>query len=241
MVTDVQPQPGRVLVVTAHPDDVDFGAAGTVASLTKSGTEVSYCVVTDGDAGGFDPAVPRSQIPAIRRAEQTAAAAVVGVTDLHWLGFPDGRLEPSLALRLAIARVIREVKPGRVICQNPERSWTSVYGSHPDHMAAGEATLRAVYPDARNRFAFPELAAAGLEPWSVPSVWVMGGPDADTFLDVSDHYQAKLAALRCHVSQEPDRDGRLEPLLQAWMGATAKAGGLPEGHLAEGFRHLDTR
>src|SRR4051794_33439524 len=99
----------RVLVVTAHPDDVDFGAAGTVATWTEAGIDVSYCIVTDGDAGGFDPDVPRSQIPAIRRAEQEAAAKEVGVTDVTFLGHPDGRLTPSIEVRRDISRVIRRV------------------------------------------------------------------------------------------------------------------------------------
>jgi LmbE family N-acetylglucosaminyl deacetylase len=229
-------------VVTAHPDDVDFAAAGTVASLVADGWSVSYCIATDGDAGGFDAAVPRSEIPGIRRAEQTEAARVLGVVDVHWLGYPDGRLEPDLGLRRAVARVIRIVRPERVICQSPQRSWQSIYGSHPDHMAAGEAALRAVYPDARNPFAFPELIAEeGLAAHSVAEVWVMGGPDPDVVLDVTEHYGRKLAALRAHVSQETDRDGRLEPLLQGWMGATAAAAGLPEGRLAEAFRRIDTR
>jgi LmbE family N-acetylglucosaminyl deacetylase len=222
--------PERVLVVTAHPDDVDFAA----------GVSVSYCIVTDGDAGGFDPAVARSAIPGIRRAEQTDAARIAGVTDLHWLAFPDGRVEPDLALRRAIARVIRIVRPQRVIAQNPERNWASIYGSHPDHMATGEATLRAVYPDARNPFAFPELAAEGLEAHAAGEVWVMGGPDPDVFIDVTEQYPVKLAALRAHVSQETDRDGRLESLLTGWMGATATAAGLAPGRLAEGFRRLET-
>jgi LmbE family N-acetylglucosaminyl deacetylase len=133
------------------------------------------------------------------------------------------------------------VRPDRVICQNPLRNWASIYGNHPDHMAAAEATLCAVYPDARNPFAFPELADEGFEAHTVGEVWVVGAADADVTLDVTEHYQAKLRALRAHVSQETDRDGRLEPLLQAWMGATATAGGLAEGRLAEAYRRLDTR
>src|SRR5689334_9554640 len=101
----------RILVVTAHPDDVDFGAAATVAVWTDRGIDVSYCVVTDGDAGGFDRDVPRSSIPSIRRSEQTEAAKRVGVRDLHWLAHPDGRVEANLALRRDIARVIRIVRP----------------------------------------------------------------------------------------------------------------------------------
>jgi LmbE family N-acetylglucosaminyl deacetylase len=235
------PDPSRrCLVVAAHPDDIDYGSAGTVALLVSEGWDVAYCMVTDGDAGGFDPLVPRSEIPRIRRAEQTAAAKELGVTELHWLGHPDGRVAVSLELRRDIARVIRIVRPERVICPNPERIWTSVYASHPDHMAAGEAALRAVYPDARNPFAFPELLAEGLEAHTVAEVWVSGVPDPNLTVDVTDHYQAKLAALRAHVSQETDKDGRLEPLMQAWMGGAAQAGGLPDGRLAEAYRRMET-
>jgi LmbE family N-acetylglucosaminyl deacetylase len=232
--------PDRILTITAHPDDVDFGAAGSVAVWTAAGANVTYCVVTDGDAGGFDPAVPRSEIPAIRRAEQTAAAAEVGVKDLVWLGYPDGRLQPSLELRRDLARVIRQVRPQWVVCQSPERVWDRLFASHPDHLAAGEATICAVYPDARNRFAFPELADAGLEPHVVDEVWVMAAPGVDAYVDVTDTFEAKLAALRAHVSQETDRGGQLEARLRGWLGANAAAAGWPEGRLAEGFRRLRT-
>jgi LmbE family N-acetylglucosaminyl deacetylase len=116
----------RILVVTAHPDDVDFGAAATVAVWTYRGIDVSYCVVTDGDAGGFDRDVPRSSIPSIRRSEQTEAAKRVGVRDLHWLAHPDGRVEANLALRRDIARVIRIVRPQRVVCQSPQRNFDRI-------------------------------------------------------------------------------------------------------------------
>jgi LmbE family N-acetylglucosaminyl deacetylase len=230
----------QVLVVTAHPDDVDFGAGGTVAAWCAAGVSVAYCLCTDGDAGGFDPTVPRSAIAGIRRAEQTAAAAVYGVDELHWLGFPDGALVADLDLRRAISRVIRQVRPQRVVCQNPTRNWLSVYASHPDHMASGEAALCAVYPDARNPFAFPELADAGYEAHSVGEVWVMSVEDADRVVDVTDFLETKETALRCHVSQETDRDGRLDSSLRARMASTAGVGGLAEGRLAEAFRHLDT-
>ena len=201
--------PERVLVVTAHPDDVDFAAAGTVATLTGQGVAVSYCIVTDGDAGGFDPAVPRTAIPAIRRAEQCEAARLLGVSDIHWLGFPDGRVEPDLGLRRAISRVIRIVRPQRVIAQNPQRNWDSIYGSHPDHMACGEATLRSVYPDARNPFAFPELAAEGLEAHAADEVWVMGGPAADTLR--RRHRPLPRQARRAPCPREPGDRPRRSP------------------------------
>src|SRR5580765_5048827 len=137
----------RVLVVTAHPDDVDFGFAGMVATMTDAGIEVTYCIVTDGDAGGSETGIPRVEMAPKRREEQTAAAAVVGVHELHFLGYPDGRVETSLDLRRDISRVIRQACPHRVMMQSPVRNWDRVYASHPDHLATAEAAIAAVYPD----------------------------------------------------------------------------------------------
>jgi len=234
------PVPDRILVVTAHPDDVDFGAAGSVAVWTEAGAHVTYCVVTNGDAGGFDPTVDRSLIPGIRQAEQRAAAAEVGVKDLVFLGYPDGQVEATLGLRRDIARVIREVRPQRVLAPSPERMWDRLFASHPDHLAVGEAAVCAVYPDARNPFTFPELAAAGLEAWSVEELWVMATPDANVFVDMTGAFERKLAALRAHVSQETDRGGQLADRLRGWLGANAAAAGWPEGRLAEAFRRIPT-
>ena len=229
----------RVLVVAAHPDDVDFTAAGTVAGWTAAGKEVSYCIVTDGDAGGFDPTVARSEIACIRRAEQTAAARTVGVTDLTFLGYPDGRLEVSMELRRDISRVIRQRRPQRVLCPSPQRSWERILASHPDHLAAGEAALCAVYPDARNPFAHPELGLEGWEAWSVPEVWVMAHPGSDRWVDITDHLDRKVAALLCHASQITDPTG-LEARMRGWGAMQARAGGLAEGRLAESFMRVDT-
>jgi LmbE family N-acetylglucosaminyl deacetylase len=230
----------RILVVTAHPDDVDFGAAGSVASWTDRGIEVSYCVVTDGDAGGFDPSVPRAEIGGIRRAEQTAAASHVGVTDLTFLGYPDGRLEVSIDFRRDISRVIRRVRPQRVVTQSPERNIARIYASHPDHLATGEATLCAVYPDARNPFAHPELAAEGWEAWTVREVWMMASTQvADRFVDITDVADRKVKALLSHESQHQDPE-RIEPLIREWSAAVAQLAELPEGRLAEGFVRVET-
>ena len=158
----------RVLVITAHPDDVDFGVAGSVATWTDTGIQVTYCLATSGEAGGSDRSISRAEMAELRQAEQTAAAKVVGVEDLVFLGHPDGRLQPTLELRRDVSRVIRQVRPQRVITQSPDRNYERIYASHPDHLAAGEAALCAVYPDARNPFAHPELLEdEGLEPWSV--------------------------------------------------------------------------
>lgn len=230
----------RVLVVTAHPDDVDFGAAGTIATWTKAGYEVTYCIVTDGDAGGFDPAVPRSEIAGIRQAEQRAAAEEVGVTDVRFLGYPDGRVVASLELRRDISRVIRDVRPQRLLTQSPQRNFQRIYASHPDHLAVGEAALCAVYPDARNPFAHPELAEAGHEAWTVPETWLMAAPGAEHVVDVTETYERKLAALRRHASQLPGVPEDLDTMLRGWMAMNAKAAGLPDGRLAEAFQIVDT-
>jgi LmbE family N-acetylglucosaminyl deacetylase len=230
----------RVLVITAHPDDVDFAAAGTVATWTEAGIEVTYCVVTDGDAGGFDEAFPRSEMAALRRTEQTAAAKCVGVQDLRFLGYPDGRVEATLSLRRDLARVIRQVRPGRVVSPSPERNYARLGASHPDHRAVGAAALDAVYPDARNPFAFLELRdEEGLAAWTVREVWIAGGPAASHYVDITDVFPRKIAALRAHESQTGHMDD-LEGRMRQWFGQTAAQAGLPEGRLAEPFQVLDT-
>ena len=234
------PLPERALVIAAHPDDIDFGASGTVAAWSDAGVEVTYCIVTDGDAGGFDPSVPRSEIPAIRRREQEAAGRVTGARDVIWLGYQDGRLEATLALRRDLARVIRQVRPDRVLSPSPERNYERVFASHPDHLAAGEAALCAVYPDARNPFAFPELAAEGLESHVVREVWLMADVQPDVWVDITATLDRKVAALRCHVSQEVDRDGNLQKRLREWAAANAAAAGWADGQLAEAFRRVAT-
>jgi LmbE family N-acetylglucosaminyl deacetylase len=232
--------PRRVLAVAAHPDDLDFGCSGTVAGWTKAGAEVTYLVITRGDQGGFDD-TPREQMPAIREREQRDAAAALGVTDVRFLdGFRDGWLEPTPDLVRAIVRVIRDVRPERMLIQSPERNWDRIGAGHPDHLAAGEASIRAVYPAARNPFAFPELLAEeGLEPWTVPQVWLMAHAAVDTFVDITDTFDQKLAALRAHVSQTA-HNGDLEVMLRRWNTATAQRGGLPEGRLAEAFKAVET-
>jgi len=230
----------RVLVVTAHPDDVDFGAGGTIATFTEAGLSVTYCIVTDGDAGGFDPTVSRSEIPAIRRAEQTKAAELLGVHDVRFLGYRDGELTVSHDLRRDISRVIRQVRPQRMVIQSPQRNWERVQASHPDHLAAGEGAMQSVYPDSRNPFAHPSLLDdEGLEAWTVPEVWIMAGPQPNHFVDVTDHFERKVAALRAHDSQTGHMDG-LTDMLRQWMTTTAERGQLPSGRLAEMFQVVAT-
>lgn len=223
----------RVLCVLAHPDDVDFGSAGTVAGWVDSGIEVGYLLVTRGDAGGFDD-TPRALMPALREAEQRAAAAVVGVRHVEFLeGYRDGILTASIELRRDITAAIRRFRPDRVLTNSPLRRWDRIAGpSHPDHLAAGEATTCAVYPDARNPFTFEDL---GLPAWTVREIWYSGGPDPDHLVDVTDTYDRKLKALRAHVSQTSHLDD-LDGMLRARLAATSKT----EGRLAEAFSVFHT-
>ena len=189
----------RVLVVTAHPDDLDFGAAGTIAQWTAMGIEVSYCICTNGDQGGEDPDVPREEMPKIRQREQREAGKVLGVTNIEFLNHRDGYLVPTIELRKQIVREIRKSKPHRMLIQSPERNWDRLFSSHPDHMAAGEAAIQAVYPDARNPFAFEDLLKdEGLEPWRVREVWVMSHHAPDHFGGVTETFDKKIAALQAH-------------------------------------------
>jgi len=228
---------GRVLVVTAHPDDVDFGTAGTVAAFTAAGVDVTYCVVTNGEAGGSDRAMARADMAALRQDEQRAAAAVVGVSDVRFLGHPDGMVQATTDLRRDISRVIRDVRPQRVVTQSPDRNWDFIYASHPDHLAAGEAAVDAVYPDSRNPFAHPELLdVEGLEPWTVSELWLMGpGGKPGIAVDTTATVERKVAALLCHKSQIPDPDG-VSARIVDWARAAGETAGLTEGSSAELFR-----
>ena len=228
----------RALVVVAHPDDIDFGSAGTVATLTRHGVDVAYCLVTSGDAGGDGSTLSKAERAAVREAEQTAAAAEVGVTNLTFLRLPDGEVEPTLDLRRQISRVIRIHKPDLVITQSPERNWERIHASHPDHLAAGEATMRAVYPDARNPHAFPELLGEGLAPHTVWVVW-LASQQPSMVVDITKSFDAKLVALTKHESQVGHRDD-LEKMMRTWARTTAKNAGLGKGRLAEGFRVVST-
>lgn len=227
-----------MLVIVAHPDDIDFGTAGTVAALTAAGAKVSYALATCGEAGAPDD-MSRDEVAALRKAEQTAAAAEVGVSDIHWLGHPDGRVVASLDLRRDISRVIRKVRPALVIMTSPERDWGSVYSSHPDHLATAEAAISAVYPDARNPHSHVELLEEGLKPHAVPEVWVGNVDPRDVFIDVTDVVDRHIAALSCHESQIRDRFKPKE-LIRDWTSRATKEFGLPEGRLTQAYRRLDT-
>ncbi|GAA1782672.1 PIG-L family deacetylase [Pseudarthrobacter sulfonivorans] len=226
---------GRVLCFAAHPDDIDFAAAGTIAAWTAAGVHVSYCIMTDGDAGGFDPA-HRAEIVALRAAEQSRAAGLVGVTEIFYLHERDGYLEPTHEVIKGVVKLIREVRPDVVLAMHPERNWNRLQKSHPDHLAVGEAVTRAVYPAVENPFAYPELAEAGLAAYKLPWLWLYAGPDEreNHFVDVTDHVATKLEAIHVHVSQHPDA-AAMELVVRNGLLANARRGGLPDGRSAEAF------
>lgn len=227
--------PGRVLAFAAHPDDIDFGAAGTLARWAREGADITYCIMTSGDAGGFDPA-DRSKVSGLRQDEQREAARRVGARDVVFLGERDGYLEVNHAVIARAVEQIRRVRPDVVLSMHPERNWDRLQASHPDHLACGEIVTRAVYPAAENPFAYPELADQGLEAYKVPWLWFYGAPREreNTAVDVTETADTKLAAIRVHASQHPDID-RMDATVRRLLQENAQRHHLPEGRSAEVF------
>ena len=225
----------RVLAFAAHPDDLDFGAAGTVAALTAAGVEVQYCIMTDGDAGGFDDRDPL-ETARLRHLEQREAAARVGVGTVHFLGHRDGFLEPTHEVMQQVVRLIRQVRPGIVMAMHPERSWDRLQRSHPDHLACGEAVTRAIYPAVENPFSYPELLQEGLDAYKVPWLWLYGAPKEreNAFVDITGHFADKMQALRAHFTQHPDV-GAMEKFVALQCRENAARAGLEPTHYAEAF------
>jgi LmbE family N-acetylglucosaminyl deacetylase len=231
---------GKVMVVFAHPDDAEFGSGGTVATWAKAGTEVTYVCVTDGSAGSNEPGVTREAVAPVREAEQRAAAEVLGVQEVVFLGWPDGEVEPTLDLRRAITRQVRRVRPDLLVAPDPTRYWdeTRSYINHPDHRNVGVAAMAVVNPDSSTRPQFAELLDEGLEPFEIRYLWIPTySNDADTFVDISDTIDLKIEALRCHKSQIQD------PVpMDEWIRNRAKDRGEPRGiPFAEAFRTFALR
>ncbi len=194
--------PNRVMVVVAHPDDIEFGCAGCVAKWTQQGVEVIYVILTDGAAGSNEAGVNPYELARLREKEQTAAAAVVGVKKIIFLRHRDGALEATIDLRREVTRLIRKHKPDRVICQDPSTFFVEDrYVNHPDHRAAGEVATYATFPSAESRLAFPELLEEGLEPHRVTDLWLTLTLEANHFENITDTLEQKLDALREHQSQ----------------------------------------
>jgi LmbE family N-acetylglucosaminyl deacetylase len=229
----------RGMVVFAHPDDGEFGSAGTVARWTGEGTKVAYVCVTDGSAGSNEPGVVRAELAKIREEEQRAAGEVLGVTDVTFLGVLDGHVEVTLDLRRAITREVRRFRPDVLIAPDPQRYWddTRSYINHSDHRAVGQACMAVVNPDSSTRPMFPELLDEGLEPFEIRFLWIPAYEgDADTFVDITDTIERKIEALRCHKSQIHDWP------VDEWIRKRAKERGADQGlEYAESFRTFRLR
>jgi LmbE family N-acetylglucosaminyl deacetylase len=228
----------KVMVVSAHPDDPDFGAGGSVARLADSGAEVTYVIVTDGRQGGEDPNQKDSELVAIRQREQRAAAKVLGVKKIEFLGYKDGHLSPDLNLRRDIVRMIRKHKPELVITHIPGRVLDApMGGSHPDHLAVGEATMAAVYPDSRNPRAFRSLLKAGFKPHEVKEVWIPFWTLGDYYVDVTKTLERKIEALKKHKSQvaKPGRTWDFEKFMRKRHRDIGKRAGY---QYAESFKRI---
>ena len=230
----------RVLVVTAHPDDVEFSVGGTVASFTNAGIEVTYCVITDGDTGGIDRAATRAEVAALRRREQVAAAAVLGVDDVRFLGYKDGELMVTLDLRRDISRVIRQVRP-----QARARPLARAQLAPRLRHAPGPPCRRGGWdlrdlPGRPHPLRAPEpVEGEGLTGWAVPEAWIFGTPTPNHWVDVTEHIDRQLAALREHHSQT-DHMVDLVDSITGRRAAQAAEAGMPQGHLAEAFMTVDT-
>jgi LmbE family N-acetylglucosaminyl deacetylase len=233
------PNPQRVLAVMAHPDDIEFMAGGTVARWARAGVELHYCLLTDGNSGSRDPSLTPATLARLRRAEQQAAGALFDVASYTFLGHPDGRLVATIALRLEIARVIRQVRPDTVLTCDPRLFYSPWYVNHPDHRAAAEATLAAVMPIANTRLAALELLEEGLEPHDVGAVY-LAAPDRATLwmpLEPGD-FDRKLAAMQAHTSQIGDWDAsKMLRDFAAQAAAEARANGT-DCELAEAFVYI---
>jgi LmbE family N-acetylglucosaminyl deacetylase len=232
----------RVLLIVAHPDDAEFWVGGTIAQWTDAGIQVAYCVLTDGGAGGFDPAIARADIPRIRRTEQREAAALLGVSDVCFLGLAEETLQPTgRELHEDLVRVIRQTRPQRVVTWSPEWNWQRFRSSHPGHLATGAAALTAIYPDAGNPFALTHLQAEGLAPWTVSETWLLNSParEINHYVDITATFGRKVAAVRAHRSQVKDPNTLAERLRER-ISANTAAANLPEGHLAEAFQVVVT-
>ncbi len=229
--------PKVVLGVAAHPDDLDFGASGTMAGFAKSGADVHYLIVTDGSKGSSDMTLSSSELIKIREKEQRNAVKAIGGKSVTFLGYPDGELEITMALKKDIVKVIRTLKPDVVITMDPSMLYSAERGfiNHPDHRAAAQATLDSVFPLARDHMVFPELFANGYLPHKTPTVLLTNFNTNDFVVDITDTFPNKIAALKAHTSQISDIEE-----VKGWMSKIAGEIGKPSGFkYAEGFVRID--
>ena len=225
--------PKTAMFIAAHPDDIEFGVAGTAAKWVRAGGRVIYVVITDGNVGSHEEGMTPEKLAEIRRAEQTAAADVVGA-ECVFLGYHDGFLQPTLELRKELVRLIRQYKPDAVVCPDPTNFFPSDdYINHPDHRAAGTAALDAVFPAAEMTLLYPDLAAEGLTGHKVDYVFVSFSEKTNHYVDITDTVELKVEALNKHVSQVGGFN--LDNMIREWAAETGKKVGFA---YAEGFYRI---
>jgi LmbE family N-acetylglucosaminyl deacetylase len=239
-----QEQNKVAMVVMAHPDDAEFGSAGTVAKWAREGWDVYYVICTDGGGGGSDQALDagidaRAEINRTRKAEQRAAGEVLGLKDVFFLDYLDGQLEDTVELRRELVRLFRTYRPSRVICPSPDRVWEPTYHvrrHHPDHLACGAASMAAIYPASQNPWDFPELLEQGLPPHKIAEIYVVGAPVINHAEDISETIDVKLAALAEHKSQMGDRIEQVGEMLRRF---SAEAGAKYGMECAETYHRIE--
>lgn len=228
--------PHRAMVIMAHPDDIEYFVGGTVARWNAAGCDVTFVLATSGESGCDDLTLSRQQLAALRQAEQRAAARVLGVEQVLFLDAPDGEVTPTLELRRQLVAKIRRYRPATVIIPDPTRYYffEQGYVNHPDHRATGEAALAAISPAATNPRYHPELLAEGLKPHQVTQIWLAMPPEPDHWVDITDVFETKLAAMDCHASQISDPTSWEQSLRRssAFAGMDGLVG------YREGFRRL---
>ena len=235
MPDDKLPTPDRVLVVAAHPDDIEFGAAGTVARWVTEGAVVRYLIVTRGDKGSDDPEADVPTLTRLRETEQRAAAAELGVEGVDFLDEPDGQVEPSLALRERITYAIRSFRPEVVMTHDPTVLFlNNEWVNHPDHRAVGQVTVDAVFPTARDPLNFRQHLDDGLEAWKVAELYLWSTNEANQLVDIGATIERKVASLAHHASQFRHFED-----VARWVRRRSEELGERAGYrAAEGFRRV---
>jgi LmbE family N-acetylglucosaminyl deacetylase len=221
--------PERAMLIYAHPDDIEFGTAGTAALWARHGCDVTYVVLTDGNIGSHDPDMTAEKLAEIRRREQTAAADVAGARCV-FLGEPDGCLQPTLKLRKKLVRLIRQYRPNVVFCGDPTFFYGDGYINHPDHRNAAQVAMEAVFPSADSPLIFPELVEEGFAPHKVNYVYIgFGNREPNVFIDITETIETKIEALRQHESQ-----------LQEWDPTERIKGWASENGKKVGFKYAES-
>lgn len=228
-------EPLRVLVISAHPDDVDFGCGGTLALWAQEGAEIIYTICTSGEKGTDDPSLTNLALAQTREREQRAAARIIGAKEVVFLRKPDGELQYSLEFRGELVRMIRKYRPAILFTHDPaNRAFDNQYINHADHRVVGELTFDAAYPAALNRNFFPGHLAEELTPHAVSEIYFFAAAQPNTWVDIEPTLTTKIKALRCHTSQVK-KPKVMEELVRTWFGAWGREKGLA---YAEQFRRL---